>query len=107
MKYDKIDVPADGEAITVNRDHSINVPDKPIIPCVVGDGIGVDVTPVMKSVVDAAVNRAYGKKREVKWMRVYAGAEAADAYGSDSYLPDETIHALQHYVVSIKGPLIE
>ena len=59
----------------------------------------------MKSVVDAAVDRAYGKKREIKWMRVYAGAEAADAYASDSYLPDETIHALQHYVVSIKGPL--
>ena len=105
MKYDKIDVPAGGEAITVNRDHSINVPDRPIIPFVVGDGIGVDVTPVMKEVVDAAVERAYGKKREIKWMRVYAGAEAADAYGSDNFLPEETLHALQHYVVSIKGPL--
>ncbi len=105
MQYDKIDVPAGGEAITVNRDHSINVPDRPIIPCVVGDGIGVDVTPVMKDVVDAAVKRAYDDKREIIWMRVYAGAEAAKAYGSDSYLPDETIHALQHYVVSIKGPL--
>ena len=94
MKYHKIDVPADGEAITVNRDHSINVPDKPIIPYVVGDGIGIDVTPVMKNVADAAVERAHGKKREIKWMRVYAGAEAADIYGSDSYLPDETIHAM-------------
>ncbi len=105
MQYDNIEVPAGGEAITVNRDHSINVPDRPIIPCVVGDGIGVDVTPVMKDVVDAAVKRAYDNKREIIWMRVYAGAEAAKAYGSDSYLPDETIHALQHYVVSIKGPL--
>ena len=105
MQYDKIDVPADGEAITVNRDHSINVPDRPIIPCVVGDGIGVDVTPVMKDVVDAAVKRAYGSRREIMWMRVYAGAEAAEAYGSDNHLPDETIHAFQHYVVSIKGPL--
>ncbi len=105
MHYDKIDVPADGEAITVNRDHSINVPDRPIIPCVVGDGIGVDVTPVMKDVVDAAVARAYGDKRKIVWMRVYAGAEAADTYGSDNFLPEETIHALQHYVVSIKGPL--
>ena len=105
MQYDKIDVPAGGEAITVNRDHSINVPDKPIIPCVVGDGIGVDVTPVMKKVVDAAVGRAYGKRREIKWMRVYAGAEAVDAYGSDNFLPEETLHALRHYVVSIKGPL--
>jgi len=105
MHYDKIDIPADGEAITVNRDHSINVPDRPIIPCAVGDGIGVDVTPVMKDVVDAAVGRAYGDKRKIAWMRVYAGAEAADTYGSDNFLPEETIHALQHYVVSIKGPL--
>ena len=105
MQYDKIDVPADGQAITVNRDHSINVPDRPIIPYAVGDGIGVDVTPVMRGVVDAAVRRAYGDEREIMWMRVYAGAEAADTYGRDNYLPDETIHALQHYVVSIKGPL--
>ena len=105
MQYDKIDVPADGEAITVNRDHSINVPDRPIVPYVVGDGIGVDVTPVMKDVVDAAVKRAYDDIREIIWMRVYAGAEAAETYGSDNFLPDETIHALQHYVVSIKGPL--
>ena len=105
MHYDKIEVPADGEAITINRDHSINVPDQPIIPYVVGDGIGIDVTPVMKDVVDAAVERAYGDKRTIKWMRIYAGAEAADTYGSDTYLPEETLHALQHYVVSIKGPL--
>jgi isocitrate dehydrogenase len=105
MHYDKIKVPVDGEAISINRDHSINVPDQPIIPYVVGDGIGVDVTPVMKDVVDAAVARAYGDKRGIKWMRIYAGAEAAAIYGSDNYLPEETIHALQHYVASIKGPL--
>ena len=105
MQYDKITVPADGEAITVNRDHSINVPDRPIVPYVVGDGIGVDVTPVMKDVVDAAVKQAYDDNRKIRWMRIYAGAEAADKYGSDNFLPDETIHALQHYVVSIKGPL--
>ncbi len=105
MQYDRIDVPADGEVITVNRDHSINVPDRPIIPYVVGDGIGVDVTPVMKDVVDAAIKRAYDGDREIMWMRVYAGAEASEAYGSDNFLPDETIHAFQHYVVSIKGPL--
>jgi len=105
VQYDKITVPADGEAITVNRDHSINVPDRPIVPYVVGDGIGVDVTPVMKDVVDAAVKQAYDDNRKIRWMRIYAGAEAADTYGSDNFLPDETIHALQHYVVSIKGPL--
>jgi isocitrate dehydrogenase len=105
MRYDNIDVPTDGEAITVNRDHSINVPDRPIIPYVVGDGIGVDVTPVMKDVVDAAVSRTYGNRRQVKWMRVHAGAEAVKVYGSDNFLPEETVHALRHYVVSIKGPL--
>ena len=105
MHYDKIKVPYDGEAISVNPDHSINVPDRPIIPYVVGDGIGIDVTPVMKDVVDAAVKRSYGDKREIAWMRAYAGAEAAEVYGSDNYLPDETIHVLRHYVVSIKGPL--
>ena len=105
MQYDKINVPTNGETITVNRDHTINVPDRPIIPYVVGDGIGVDVTPVMKDVVDAAVRRAYDDRCEIIWMRIFAGAEAAETYGSDNFLPDETIHALQHYVVSIKGPL--
>jgi len=105
MHYDRIEVPAGGEAITINRDHSLNVPNRPIVPCVVGDGIGTDVTPVMKDVVDAAVQRAYGSEREIKWMRVYAGEEAADLYGDNSYLPEETLHAFRNYVVSIKGPL--
>ncbi|MFQ5983026.1 MAG: NADP-dependent isocitrate dehydrogenase, partial [Woeseiaceae bacterium] len=105
MRYEKIKVPADGQAITINRDHSIDVPDKPIIPYIVGDGIGVDVTPVMMDVVDRAVERAYGDEREIKWMQVYAGAQAAEVYGGENYLPEETLHALQKYVVSIKGPL--
>jgi isocitrate dehydrogenase len=105
MHYDKIEVPPDGEAITINRDHSINVPEKPVIPFILGDGIGVDVTPVMQEVVVAAVQRAYGYKRAIKWMQVYAGTEAAKIYGDDAYLPEETIHALNDFVVSIKGPL--
>ncbi|MFQ6005151.1 MAG: NADP-dependent isocitrate dehydrogenase [Woeseia sp.] len=105
MRYEKITIPEGGEQITINRDHSINVPDMPIVPYIVGDGIGADVTPVMQDVVDAALERAYGDKRAIKWMRVYAGAEAADVYGSDTFLPEETLHALQSYVVSIKGPL--
>jgi isocitrate dehydrogenase len=105
MHYDKIEVPPDGEAITINRDHSINVPEKPVIPFILGDGIGVDVTPVMQEVVVAAVQRAYGDKRTIKWMQVYAGTEAAKIYGDDAYLPEETIHALNDFVVSIKGPL--
>ena len=105
MRYDHIHVPADGEAITINPDHSLVVPDKPIIPFIEGDGIGVDVTPVMLNVVNAAVAKAYSKDREIQWMQVYAGQAAADLYGGEHYLPDETLHALQKYVVSIKGPL--
>ena len=105
MQYDHIQVPEGGEAITVNRDNSLNVPARPIVPFVVGDGIGIDVTPVMQDVVDAAVSRAYGGKRKIEWMQVYAGQAAADFYGEDVYLPDETVHAFRNFVVSIKGPL--
>jgi isocitrate dehydrogenase len=105
MQYDHISVPADGESITINRDHSITVPDHPIIPFIEGDGIGIDVSPVMLDVVNAAIERAYKGKREIKWMQVYAGQKAADVYGDDNYMPEETLHALQNFVVSIKGPL--
>ncbi len=105
MRYDNIHVPADGEAITINPDHSLVVPDNPIIPFIEGDGIGVDVTPVMLDVVNAAVAKAYGNDREIRWMQVYAGQAAAEIYDDEQYLPDETLHALQKYVVSIKGPL--
>jgi len=105
MQYDHIRLPADGEPITANPDNSLNVPDFPIVPFIEGDGIGIDVTPVMLDVVNAAVSRAYGKKRQVKWTQVYAGQRAAEIYGDDDYLPDETLHALTKYVVSIKGPL--
>ena len=105
MQYDHINVPTDGEAIKANRDHTLVVPDYPIIPYIEGDGIGIDVTPVMLDVVNAAVRKAYGDSREIKWMQVYAGQAAADLYGETSYLPDETLHALTRYIVSIKGPL--
>jgi isocitrate dehydrogenase len=105
MQYDHIRVPEGGEPIAVRRDHTLAVPDRPVIPYIEGDGIGIDVTPVMLDVVDAAVARAYGEAREIRWMQVYAGEAAASAYGDDEYLPDETLHALAHYVVSIKGPL--
>ena len=106
MHYDHIRMPDNGEKITVNGDHSINVPDRPIIPYIEGDGIGIDVTPVMIDVVNAAVDRAYGASREIVWMEVYAGGKAASLYGSDDFLPDETLHALKDFVVSIKGPLM-
>ena len=105
MHYDHINVPADGAPITVNPDNSLNVPDCPIIPYIEGDGIGIDVTPVMLDVVNAAVQKAYGDDRQIKWMQVYAGAKATEVYGEDDYLPEETLDAFQRYVVSIKGPL--
>lgn len=105
MQYEHITIPADGAAITANTDHSLNVPDRPIIPFIEGDGIGIDVTPVMLDVTNAAIKQAYGSERAIQWMQVYAGQAAADLYGVDHYLPEETLHALSHYVVSIKGPL--
>jgi len=105
MHYDHINVPADGAPITANPDHSLNVPDCPVIPYIEGDGIGIDVTPVMLDVVNAAVRIAYGEKREIKWMQVYAGAKATEVYGENEYLPEETLDAFRRYLVSIKGPL--
>lgn len=101
----KISVPADGQKITVNADNSLNVPDRPIIPFIEGDGIGVDITPPMKRVVDAAVEKAYGGKRSIAWMEVYAGEKSLKVYGDNQWLPDETLQAVREYVISIKGPL--
>ncbi|MDM1757485.1 MULTISPECIES: NADP-dependent isocitrate dehydrogenase [unclassified Acinetobacter] len=103
MGYQKIVVPADGSKITVNADLSLNVPNHPIIPFIEGDGIGVDITPTMKNVVNAAVQKAYGSKRCIEWMEVYCGEKANKIYGT--YMPEETFEALREYVVSIKGPL--
>ncbi len=105
MAYDKIELPADGEKITVNDDFSLNVPATPVIPYIEGDGIGVDITPVMKKVVDAAVAKAYGGDRRIAWMEVFAGEKANRLYGGDVWLPEETFDAVREYVVSIKGPL--
>ena len=105
MSYQHIKVPALGERITVNADNSLKVPDTPIIPYIEGDGTGVDITPVMRAVVDAAVAKAYGGKRDIAWMEVYAGEKAVKVYGSDQWLPDETVQAVKDYVISIKGPL--
>ncbi len=103
--YQHIKVPGDGAKITVNKDFSLNVPDQPIIPFIEGDGIGIDITPVMIKVVDAAVQKAYGGKRRISWMEIYAGEKSTRVYGKDVWLPDETLEAAKEYVVSIKGPL--
>jgi len=105
MTYQHIQIPADGQKITVNTDNTLNVPDTPIIPFIEGDGTGVDITPAMRRVVDAAVARAYGGKKQIAWMEVYAGEKAVKVYGGDQWLPDETVAAVKDYVISIKGPL--
>ncbi|TQR62867.1 NADP-dependent isocitrate dehydrogenase [Acinetobacter sp. RF14B] len=103
MGYQKIVVPADGNKITVNADLSLNVPNNSIIPFIEGDGIGVDITPTMQKVVDAAILKAYRGKRSIEWMEVYCGEKANKIYGT--YMPEETFEALRDYVISIKGPL--
>jgi len=103
--YQHVKVPAAGTKIAVNRDFSLNVPDNPIIPYIEGDGTGVDITPVMIKVVDAAVAKAYGSQRKIHWMEVYAGEKSTKVYGPDVWLPDETLAVVRDYVVSIKGPL--
>ena len=105
MTYQHVKIPAGGEKITVNKDYSLNVPANPIIPYIEGDGTGLDITPVMIKVVDAAVAKAYGGKRKIHWMEIYAGEKSTKVYGPDVWLPDETLAILKDYVVSIKGPL--
>ena len=103
--YQHIKVPTTGQKITVNSDMSLNVPNEPIIPYIEGDGIGLDITPVMLKVVDAAVSKAYAGKRKIHWMEVFAGEKSTKLYGPDVWLPQETLDVVREYVVSIKGPL--
>ena len=105
MGYQHIQVPTSGEKISVNQDGSLNVPNNPIIPFIEGDGIGVDITPPMIEVVNAAVEKAYGGTRAISWMEVYCGEKSVATYGADEWLPDETLEAFKEYKVGIKGPL--
>jgi isocitrate dehydrogenase len=105
MAYKHIKIPSGGEKIRVNKDFSLSVPDNPIIPYIEGDGTGVDITPVMLKVVDAAVKKAYGGKRRIVWMEIFAGEKSCKVYGENVWLPEETLAASKEYVVSIKGPL--
>jgi len=103
--YQHIKIPSAGEKIKVDSDYSLQVPDHPIIPYIEGDGTGVDITPVMIKVVDAAVAKAYGARKKIHWMEIYAGEKSTRVYGPDVWLPAETLEVLKDYVVSIKGPL--
>ena len=102
MPYKKITLPAAGEKITIT-DNALNVPDRPIIGYIEGDGIGIDITPVMLSVVDSVVEKVYNGERQIQWMEIYAGEKADEIYGE--YLPDETLNAIKELSVAIKGPL--
>ena len=104
MAYQHIKVPEQGTPITVNEDHSLNVPNTPIIPYIEGDGIGIDISPVMIKVVDAAVEKAFGGEKKIAWMEIYTGEKAAELYEGD-WFPQETLDAIKSYLVAIKGPL--
>ena len=104
MAYQHIKVPEQGTPITVNEDHSLNVPNNPIIPYIEGDGIGIDISPVMIKVVDAAVKKAYAGEKKIAWMEIYTGEKAAELYEGD-WFPQETLDAIKSYLVAIKGPL--
>ena len=104
MSYNKVIVPINGEKITVNADLSFNIPNHPIIPFIEGDGIGVDITPVMIEVIDAAVEKAYKGKKSIVWMETYCGEKASKIYDGE-FMPEETLDVLRDYVISIKGPL--
>ncbi|MCE7914817.1 MAG: NADP-dependent isocitrate dehydrogenase, partial [Nitrosomonas sp. PRO4] len=103
--YQHIKVPINGKKIQVNADNSLAVPDNPIIPFIEGDGIGIDITPVMRKVVDAAIEKAYRGQRKISWMEIYAGEKSTRIYGADVWLPGETLDAAREFRVSIKGPL--
>jgi isocitrate dehydrogenase len=103
--YEKLTPPTTGATIKIGPDGSLQVPDNPVIPFIEGDGIGVDITPPMKAVVDAAVNKAYGGKRKITWFEIYAGEKALQIYGENVWLPRDTLAAIRDYAVAIKGPL--
>jgi len=105
MQFDKITTPNNAEKIQVNQDLSLSVPESPIIPFIEGDGIGVDITPVMRHVIDSAVTKAYDGKRRIGWMEIFAGEKACKIYGDNVWMPDETLEAIREFSVAIKGPL--
>ena len=101
----KIKIPVNGDKININSNLKLEIPNNPIIPFIVGDGIGVDITPAMQAVVNRANIKAYGDRKKISWMEVYAGEKANQIYGNNIWLPEETVSALKDYVVSIKGTL--
>src|SRR6056297_1696407 len=105
MSYSKIKPPESGNTIEKKSDGTLNVGDNPIIPFIEGDGIGVDITPAMKHVLDSAIEKAYSGKKKINWFEIYAGEKALDVYGDDEWLPEDTLEAIKEFVVGIKGPM--
>jgi len=105
MAYQKLTPPTQGKTITINDDGSLNVPDHPILPFIEGDGIGPDIWKASQPVFDAAVEKAFAGERKIVWFEVFAGEKALEVYGDDQWLPQDTLDAIQHHVVAIKGPL--
>ena len=103
--FEHVQVPKDGSQIHFNDNGKLIVPDNPIIPFIQGDGIGLDITPVMQNVVDSAVKKAYGNEKKIYWTEIFAGDKAVEKYGKHNYLPQETFDAIKKFVVAIKGPL--
>jgi len=101
----KIKIPKNGEEIRIDSNLKLDVPNHPIIPFIIGDGIGIDITPAMQTVIDHTIKKAYGETKKIEWMEVFAGQLATEVYGKDTWLPDETINTLTKYIISIKGPL--
>jgi len=105
MSYSKISPPETGNIIEKKNDGTLDVGDNPIIPFIEGDGIGIDITPVMKHVLDSAIEKAYSGKKKINWFEIYAGEKALDVYGDDEWLPEDTLEAIKEFKVAIKGPL--
>ena len=103
--FKHIEIPNNGSKISFDEKNNLVVPKNPIIPFIQGDGIGLDITPVMQNVVDNAVEKAYNGEKKIHWMEVYAGDKAVEKYGPHNYLPKETFAAIEEFVVAIKGPL--
>ncbi len=104
MAYDKIKIPA-GEKITLKSEGVLEVPDNPIITYIEGDGVGPDITAASMHIWNSAVEKAYGGKKKIAWMEVFAGEKALKVYGDNVWLPEETVEAINEYSISIKGPL--
>lgn len=105
MSYDKITAPEKGTKVEKKSDGSLKVGDNPIIPFIEGDGIGIDITPTMRHVLDSAVEKAYGGQKKIEWFEIYAGEKALKYYGDDHWLPEDTLKAIEDYKIAIKGPL--